>query len=231
MRIFQFLIDWSEVWALLIPLIVILVYKPKGPFVNWLIGYIILSFILNTAATLMVEYNNLFPIAMSNMGNNIFYNLHSFFMVVFLGWYIVNTRESRYKNILKMLILGYILFVIVNFILWESVFRLSTNHFTAGSIVLLILCFTYFLQLLVSDDNKINWIRHPSFIICVGVCLYLAITFFIFLFFYPLFNNKSESVRSFAQLMMKVYQAAFIVFCILISIGLYKYKKAKETVL
>lgn len=230
MKLFDLLRDWSEVWALLIPLIVILVHRPKGSFVKWVTWYVLLGLLFNFLATCMNENYRLFPLWLSMHGNNIFYNLHSFFMAIFLGWYIVNTWESRYGNILRMLIGGYIFFVIVNFILWESLFKLSTHHFTAGSIVLLILCLSYFLHILISDNSKINWIRHPSFIICVAVFLYQAITFFIFLFFYPLNNNASAAVLSFALFMMRVYQAAFIVFCILLAIGLYKYKKAERTI-
>ena len=65
MEILQFFRDWSEVWALLIPLIIILVYKPKGNNLRWLILYVVTAFILNVFAVIIVEYDYLLPIWMN----------------------------------------------------------------------------------------------------------------------------------------------------------------------
>jgi hypothetical protein len=224
MKIFQFLRDWSEVWALLIPLIIILVYKPKGHNVKWLIFYVITAFILNFLATFILEYYYLLPSWLFNQGNNIFYNLHSFIMTIFLSWYIISIR--KYKNIilLKALLGLYIVFVLLNFTLWESPILLSTRHFTAGSIVLLVMCLFYFIHSIL-EESQTNWLKHPSLIICSAICLYEAITFFIFLFIYPMFNKSYNKDLSFALLMMRIYQIAFVVFCILFAFALYRSKK------
>jgi hypothetical protein len=100
---------------------------------------------------------------------------------------------------------------------------LNTLHITVGSIVLLIMCLFYFFRSIVDDESSVNWLRHPSFIICSGLCLYQVITFFIWLFIYPLFNKNINYDMNFAQAMMKVYQYSFIVYCLLLAIGLYRH--------
>ena len=225
MEILQFFRDWSEVWALLIPLIIILVYKPKGNNLRWLILYVVTAFILNVFAVIIVEYDYLLPIWM-NYGNNIFYNLHSFIMVISFSVYIINVRKYKYKHLLKTLLVLYLAFVLLNFAFWESPLLLSTHHFTGGSVVLLLICLLYFLTA-IQEESPTIWLKHPSFIICAAVSLYQAITFFIFLFIYPMNNSAYNSDVSFALLMMRIYQAIFVVFCILLALALYRSRKIR----
>lgn len=222
-EIIQFLRDWSEVWALLIPLIVILIYKPRGQNVRWLKLYVITAFILNFLAIFMMHYHYLMPPSFLEQGNNIFYNLHSFIMVISFGCFITSVRKYKYTIVLKALLVIYLAFVLINFTLGESPFILSTRHFAAGSIVLLIMCLYYFFHCII-EESQTNWLKEPSFIIFVGLCLYEAITFFIFLFIYPLFNKTYNQDLSFAFLMMDIYQISFVIFCIFLAVGLYKYR-------
>jgi hypothetical protein len=224
MRLLQFFRDWSEVWALLIPLILLLVCKPKGNHLRWVIWYVVSAFIFNFLAVFTVEYYDLF-ISFWKWGNGLFYNLHSFVMVIFFSGYIINLRKYKYTLLLKSLVLIYLAYVLINFSFFESaVLKLSTSHFTAGSIVLLILCLFYFLRSIMEESQN-NWLKHPSFIICTAVCLYQAITFFIFLFIYPMFDKTYNQDQSFAFLMMRIYQVIFVVFCVLLAFAFYKSKK------
>jgi uncharacterized membrane protein YesL len=111
--------------------------------------------------------------------------------------------------------------------LWESPFVLSTRHFTAGSVLLIILCLSYFLHL-IAEDSEIHWLKEPSFLICTAICLYEAITFFIFLFIYPMFDANYNQNLDFALLMMRIYQGTFVLFCLLLALALFSsYKQEK----
>ncbi len=226
MKIVQFIINWSEAWALLLPLLIFLIYKPKGPYLNWLLIYVISGFILNSLSILYIVNPYIFPF-LKHSGNNIFYNVHSFIMVFCFGVYITSVRSYKYAGLLKTVLGGYLIFVILNFSFFESPMLLSTKHFATGSIVLLFYCLMYFFRSML-EDSKINWLRHPSFLICTSLCLYEAITFFIFLFIYPLFNDAYNQNLSFALLMMKIYQGVFVVFCVLLAWGLYLYSDQKK---
>jgi hypothetical protein len=220
---------WSEVWALLIPLIVIAFFKPKGKAVRLLIIYVISAFILIFLAIFTLAYPNLVPNFLSyNYNNNVFYNAHSFIMTIFFSWYIISLKKYKKSILLNTLLILYIAFVLINFAFLETPLILSTRHFTAGSIVLLIMCLYYFIHS-IQEESQTNWLKHPSFIICSAIFMYQAITFFIYLFFYPMFNQAYNKDLSFALLMMRIYQIAFVMFCILLAIGLYQYRSGKNT--
>jgi hypothetical protein len=194
--------------------------------VGLLIAYIITGFVLNFSAIFTLVYPGLVP-SFLRYNNNIFYNVHSFVMVVFLGWYIINVRLYKHINILKGLMTVYLTFVLVNFVFFERPLIYSTKHFTAGSIVLLIFCLFYFFNS-IQEESQVNWLKHPSFMISSAISIYHGITFFIFLFLRPMFSSDYNNNLSFADLMMQITQGAFVVFCLLFAIGLYKYRNKER---
>lgn len=226
MNIHQFLLVWSEVWALLIPLTVIAIFRLAGKPVALLIAYVITGFFLNFCAIFTLVYPNVVP-SFLKYNNNIFYNVHSFFMVIFLGSYILKIRPYKYKLLLKGLIILYVAFVVINFVFFERPLFYSTRHFITGSIVLIVLCLFYFINS-IQEESQVNWLKHPSFIIFFGICLYHCVTFFIFLFLLPMFNSTYNKDPAFAHLMMKITQITFVIFCILLAIGLYQYRGLKN---
>jgi hypothetical protein len=228
MKLLQLILDWSEVWGLLIPLIVIIIRKPREKHVRKLIWYVILGFLLNLTATCMIEYYYMVPSWMyidDQVNNNLLYNLHSFTRVLLLGLYIISLRQYRFTTVLKTILAAYVVFVLINFIFLESPFYLSTRLFAAESIVLLIMCLSYYFRS-IQDESHTNWLAHSSFLVCTGVSIYEAITFFIFLFFYPLHNRDSAFANSeFAIVTMRIYTIMFVLLCILLALGIYKSKK------
>lgn len=216
------LITCSEVLGLLIPLIVILLYKPQGNGVNLLKWYVIVAFVVNLIAALMYLFYRSLPENLNN--NNILYNIHSVSRVVFFSLYIMSVRKFKHINILRGLLAAYAIFVIYNFIFLEDVLFLSTNLFSAESVVLLVMCLSYFFRS-IQDDTETNWLKHPSFLVVSGVLFYEAITFFIFLFFYPLLHND----EAFSLATMRIYALTFVVLCILLGRALYKSRKSNMT--
>ena len=226
MKFLQTLSDWSEVWALLIPLIVIIVSRPKENQIRVLVWYVIIGFILNFATNFMIEFKSLVPSWMyiDNMvNNNIVYNIHSMFRVLLFSWYIINIRQYQFTFFLKILLVAYLVFIFINFTIFESPFFLSTRLFAAESIVLLVMCLFYFFRS-IQDESQINWLKHPSFLVCAGISLYEVITFFIFLFFYPLSQKDPE----FFVVTMRIYSITFVLLCILLSLAFYSSKKQQS---
>src|SRR6185436_2876762 len=125
------------------------------------------------------------------INNNIVYNIHSMFRVLLFSWYIINIRQYQFTFFFKTFLVAYLVFIFINFTIFESPFFLSTRLFAAESIVLLIMCLFYFFRS-IQDESQINWLKHPSFLVCAGISLYVVITFFIFLFFYPLSQKDPE---------------------------------------
>jgi hypothetical protein len=229
MKWFQTILDWSEVWALLIPLIVVTISKPRGEKIRLLVWYVVVGFLLNLTAMLM-QYNYLSPRWMYIDGmtnNNIIYNIHSIIRVLLFGWYIISIRRYKYPIILKSILISYIAFLFINFIFFESPFYVSTLLFAGESIVLLLICMAYFFRS-IQDESHINWLKHPSFLICAGLSFYEAITFFIFLFLYPL--SEKEETLSFFVLTMRIYNITYVLFCILLALAFYKSRRTRQQV-
>ncbi|MBI5857040.1 MAG: hypothetical protein HZB42_05250 [Sphingobacteriales bacterium] len=217
-RVIANVLMWSEVWALLIPLTIFVRYKINHRSMRPVIIYVITGLILNLVAILISIYRLSLPDFLQN--NNILYNLHSVLRVILLGWYINSLQLIRLSWLSKFILPVYLLFVVVNFIFWENPLFLSTRLLSAESIVLLILCL-FFLISSMRDDSDTNWLKHPSFLICIGLCFYEAVNFFIFLFFYPLLENNLQ----FGMLTMKIFSVSYIIFCILLALSLYRSRK------
>jgi hypothetical protein len=215
---FRTAIMWSEVWPLLIPLMVILIHNIRGKEIRPVILYVLLALLLNLTANLVSIYRARLPDWMQS--NNILYNVHSFIRVLLFGWYFTRLNLLRPVWFPKLLFAAYGLYVIINFVLIESVWILSSGLFAAESIILLTFGITYFSSS-IRDESDRNWLKHPSFLICTAVCFYKAITFFIFLFYYPV----SESTPQFGILTMRIYAVCFMLFCILLALALYREKK------
>lgn len=226
MNFWEIVFDWSEVWALLVPLTILILYHTEGKGLRALKGYIITGFILNLIAICMVEFYQYVPGWMyidDFVNNNIVYNIHSLVRVLLLSSYILAARPYGYTALLKAILAAYLLFILINFTFFASPFYLDTKLFAAESIVLLIMCFACFFHSL-HDESHTNWLKDPAFIVCTGICLYEVLTFFIFLFFYPL----STTNTAFFVVTMRIYTGAFILLCILLAVALYQTVKKKQ---
>lgn len=217
-NVIEQILNWSEVWSLIIPLVIILIYRPAGKETKPLVLYVIIALLINSIAFIIAEFNDAMPSWLKN--NNIYYNLHSIARVVFFSWYIITIRQYRFVVVLRFLLVAYFAFVIINFALWEDFLVISSRLFAAESIVLLFLCISYFLRS-IQDDSEVNWLRHPSFLVCMGVSLYEATSFFIFLFFWPLFEKNPE----FGDLTMTIHNVMYIILCLMVALALYRAKK------
>lgn len=214
-------INWSEVWALLIPLTIIILYKPSGSGIKPIILYVCIAFIINLVATIMVEFYFSMPVWLKN--NNILYNIHSVVRVLCFSWYITSIRQYRFPIALKILIGSYAIFVVGNFSFLESALFISSHLFAAESIVLLIYCLFFFFRSM-QDESSMNWIDHPAFLVYTGISLYEAISFFIFLFFYPLFEKNP----SFGDLTMSIHNVMYVLLCSILAGALYKSYKQQR---
>ena len=212
------LLLWSEVWALLIPLTIIFIYKIKGQIIRPVVIYVFIAFFLNTAADVISYFNNELPNWLRS--NQILYNIHSIARTLLFSWYILKLN-LKYPIWLKRAVVPlYLVFLLVNFIFLEPMTKLSTHLTSAESIVLLVLCILYFITAM-NDENINNITSSPSFVICTGLIIYEAVTFFIFLFY----DILAKEYHSFGILTMKIFSVTLIIFCICLSIGLYKSRK------
>lgn len=225
MKLFQLIYDWAELWALLIPLGVIVFRKPNNREAKWIIRYVYIGLILNGFIIAVAQFYNAMPPWLKN--NNIFYNIHSVCRVILFSLFILSVRTYKFASILKSLLVLYLIFVIINFIFFDNIFFLSSNLYAAESIALLIICLSYFFRTIL-DESSTHWLKHPSFLVCIGICLYEVITFFVFLFFNIISYSNDPKDRAFARIFLMIYSISFVLLCVFIAIALYKYRKKTE---
>lgn len=211
---------WSEIWALLIPLTIIIFFKPKEPAIRPIIYYVIIAFILNLLATIITFYIEFMPPFIK--GNNFIYNIHSVAKVFFFGWYIHNLKLVKPSWIPWLILTIYILIAAI-FILFQPYNLLSSFLFAAESIALLILCILIFINSML-DDSKTNWLWHTSFLVTVGIVQFEIINFFTFPFLQ--FFAKDQS---FGLLTLQIFSVAYIILCIVLAITLYRSRKEEFT--
>src|SRR5436190_14977296 len=175
---------WVDVWPLLLPLLVYLVYRVKEKSITPLIIYVIITLPVSLLASIMALYHYKMPDYLQN--NNILMNFQSFARTVLFGWYILKLRQVRQYPFTKFLFYSYIVLVPVNFIFFETPLFSSVRLYSAESIILFILCITFFLNSILDEEENIT-LRHPAFLICTGISIYEAFSFLANLFLYPLF--------------------------------------------
>lgn len=216
MNVFSTILNWSEIWALLIPfLVMIFFYKTTSRDFRPLFLYVCIALVLNSFSTISFLYHAYMPEWLKN--NNIYYNLHSIVRVVFFSWYLNRVTPGKNRLIRQLMLIGYGIFVVVHFSFFNSIFFFSTWLFAAESIILLTFCINFYLKM-IQDDSRTEWTREPFFLICTAMILYEAITFFIFLFLLPMAKMNPE----FGLLCLKIYKITFIVLNISIAVAVIK---------
>lgn len=226
LSILRIIFDWSEVWALLIPLIILLIRKPEK---NWLTPvkwYLVAALVLNVSIDI-VWYINKFNLYGSVKGhrwnNNVFYNLHSIIRLLLFACFFILLRQ-RFMHRIKIIIpFAFLLFVLINFIFYENFYPrgsnegLSSRLLATEAALLLFYCLQYFIFLMI-EDKPVSLSRQPGFWVVTGLSIYVSVNFFIFLFFTYLFT----ATREFAVTIWDVHNIVFIILCIFIGRQFYQ---------
>ena len=224
-KFLQLALDWSEVWALLIPLVLLLFKRERPHFLKPVIIYLWLALAINIIIDAIWVFKVYFPGWLQS--NNPFYNIHSIARFACFSIFFMFLPQPSFKKLKILLVALLVIFVLVNFIFFENFFEpayLSGNLLAAEAYLLLIYCLQYYLSEL--RDDSIAIFGGPDFWIVTGLSIYVVINFFIFLFYHPmLYFDPLLSVR-----MWNFHNIAFIIFCIFITKALYDTNRNKFTV-
>ena len=218
------ILDWSEVWALMIPLAVLLFRRQQPATLKPIIVYLWIAFILNVAIDIIVVIN-LDP--KSELSNNPLYNMHSIARFICFSLYFINLPRSSFTKFKKVLAAVSAVFLIINFSFFEKFFNYNTfsgNLLSAEAYILLVYCMLYYLTELKNDND--NLFKTSHFWIVTGLSIYVVINFFVFLFYIPLFDVDATLAES----IWNVHNIAFIIFCLFITKGLYGSHRYKYSV-
>jgi len=184
--------------------------------------YLWIALVLNTMIvfiSFIIDYYEDLPFLLQN--NTIEYNILSVSRTIIFSIYFIRNGPGALKPLKRMVVAFFLGFVLFNFIVLESPVNLfSSGLFTAESIVLLFFCIYYYLTTINQErDEKLS--KHPMFWIVMGLSIYEAVNFFIFL----LFKYLIENYTVFAQKIWNIHDISYIVFCLLITRAIYVSKK------
>lgn len=218
------ILDWSEVWALIIPLAVLLFRRQQPATLKPIIVYLWIAFILNVAIDIIVVIN-LDP--KSDLSNNPLYNMHSIARFICFSIYFINLPRSSFTKFKKVLAAASAIFILINFSFFENFFNydsFSGNLLAMEAYILLVYCMLYYLSEL-KDDSK-NLFNGADFWIVTGLSVYVVINFFVFLFYLPMIYVDPKL----AENIWNVHNIAFIIFCLFITKGLYGSHRYKYSI-
>jgi len=219
------ILAWSEVWALLIPLIVLLFNRRQPTVLKPIIIYLWLAFILNLGIDIIVLINVYYQKFV--MSNNFLYNMHSVVRFVCFGFYFMQLPQASFTNFKKVLAAVSITFIVINFSLFENFFNynsFSGNLLATEAYILLVYCMLYYLAEL-KDDSK-NLFASPDFWVVTGLSIYVVINFFVFLFYLPMIDVDEDLAVN----IWNVHNIAFIIFCLFITKAFYGSHRYKYSV-
>jgi hypothetical protein len=228
------LLDWSEVWATLIPLTVYFVWKPKARWLKPVLLYLAVALLLNLVIDFTWKAKNLglgdwskkiFWWLYVNVKGKpdlytlIFYNLNSCIRLLCFSWffYLVN---PAYRKIYKFITTFFISGIAVNFIFYEDIFlSFSSRLHTIEAAILLFYCLLYYYA--VNMDEEIpSPLALPPFWTVMGLTLYTSVNFLIFLFY----NYLIGAEKNYAIEVWNVHNLIYIVLMITIAVAVKKIK-------
>jgi len=212
----QLVLDWSEVWAPLIPMLFYLFNRHQPAYIKPVIIYLFIAFFFNLVGDIISSYKIYLPSWMQS--NNPLYNIHSIVRFVCFGYFFLLLRQNNFSWLKKTLPLLSLVIILFNFIYLEDFgdpAHLSGNLLAAEAYLLLIYCILYYLAKLRDEDGEIG--TGPDFWIVTGLSIYVVVNFFVFLFYVPMIDHDSLL----AERIWNVHNVAYIILCLFITKALY----------
>lgn len=218
-KILASIFDWSEVWALLIPLFLLMFRKKQSAILQPVIVYLWLALALNLFCDIIGDFKKPYHFPAWLQSNNPIYNIHSVVRFACFSYFFISLPQSQFKAFKKIIALSFVLYFIIDFTFFENFFyfsHLSGNILSAEAYLLLIYGMLYYLAVLNDEDDDAAF-KGPVFWIVTGLSIYVVINFFVFLFYVPMITQNMVLAVG----IWNVHNAAYIILCLFIARALY----------
>ncbi|KIA91782.1 hypothetical protein OC25_20460 [Pedobacter kyungheensis] len=213
---FQLVLDWSEVWALFIP-ITILMVKQQPAKLKLVVAYVWAALIINLAIDLVWKFRMLLPPAYNS--NNFLYNLHSAVRFYLFSAFFIHLQQPFWVRVKKIMPVCFTLFMIINFTFFENFFdywKFSSRLLSIEAALLLFYVLQYYLFKI--NDNIGTKITDNVFWVVTGLGIFVALNFFIFL----LYNELTLRFQRFAISLWSVHNISYIILNLFLAKGFYE---------
>jgi hypothetical protein len=216
----QAIFDWSEVWALLIPLIFIFRHKTQPSFLSPIVYYVYIALVLNIAANVIYNQKKI-NLDLPWHNNVLIYNIHSIARLFLFAWFFILLKQPFFAPLKGMIPWLFLAFVIINFTFFESLIgkTISARLHIIEASILLFYCLQYYLYLLKEEETSYK--RSMSFWVVTGLSIFVITNFPVYLFYNPLTSNDVE----FAIYIWKIHKIAHIIFCVFLAKAFYDSKQ------
>jgi len=208
--------DWSEVWALLIPISVLLIKKQPAS-LKLVVFYIWAALIINLGIDLIWKFRSMLPAAYNS--NNFLYNLHSVIRFYLFCAFFIQLNQAFLVTIKKIIPICFTVFIIINFTFYENFFdywKLSSRLLSTEAIFLLFYVIQYYLFKI--KENVTTKITNSNFWIITGLGIFVALNFFIFLSY----NELTAHFQNFAISLWNLHNISYVIFNLFIAKGFYE---------
>lgn len=216
MKALQSIIDWSEVWALLLPIGMFTRFHKQPLYFKPVILYLIVAFFVNLIIDVSWKYPNDVPSWL--ISNNFLYNIHSIVRFICFSAFLMSIGHKYMHKAKRIVALLSLSFLVINFVFFEPFYNFQTfssRLFSIEAGVLLFYCLLYYLYKF-QDESFLK--KHPpDFWIVTGLSIYVVFNFPYFLLYTTLMKNQVH----FAEVMWNFHNISFIILCIFISFGFY----------
>lgn len=216
------LFDWSEVWALFIPLSVLCYNKKQPVYLNPVIYYLFAALLLNICSDVIWKLQGKLHLPSWLHSNNFLYNIHSITRMLLFSWFFIALKQQFLPIAKKVIPFLFIIFAILNFIVFENFFfpeTFSGRLFSVEATILLFYCLLYYMYMLKDDESSFR--KSPSFWVVTGLSIYVVVNIPIFLFYTALLKQ----FRDFTMGIWDVHNISYIIFCIFIAKAFYESKR------
>ena len=215
------IINWSEVWALFIPIFFLWRYKNQPRYLNPVIVYVFVALYLNFFIDL-VNYADVLKFPDWLQTNTYIYHIHSIIRFILFSIFFIRLKQPFLHWSIRMIPVLFFAFVIINFCFFEHFInyervswgvnsKLSSHLLTVEAVLLLAYCLQYYLYRL--QDEHAEQRKLPDFWVVTGLFIFIVPCIPIYLFYDRIIENYND----FTRLIWKVPDLCFLIFCIMIA--------------
>ncbi|MEP7251103.1 MAG: hypothetical protein ABI683_01950 [Ginsengibacter sp.] len=216
---FRYFFDWSEAWAPLIPIFVLLKYPKQPAFLRPVIVYILIAFPVNLFGDIIGDFKEYLPNTYWFQKNLYLYNIHSLVRFVCFTYFFLALKQPFYKAIKKVIPFLYLTAMLVDLIWFEVLISensICSHLFTIEAFFLLAYCMIYYLSKLNNEYDAI--MSGADMYVATGLSIFVVINFFIFLFYDAMIDDAVITKDfSIPNNMWSVHNIGYIVLCLFIA--------------